>query len=150
MRIYLVGSITGQDYDTVVRLIEGKKTLLEKFGYEVFHPMLGKEFLRNEIEFKSEGYKNPASTNHAIFNRDLWMVAQSDIILADFTSSGERVSIGSMFELAWASAYNKHVIVVMDKDNIHRHAFVLEAATIVFTTIYQAMDYLSKLKGFEG
>jgi len=69
---------------------------------------------------------------------------QSDILYANFLGA-TRVSIGSMFELAWGSDNKKQVIVVMEKDNIHRHAFVLEAATIIFETTEEAQDYLQQL-----
>jgi nucleoside 2-deoxyribosyltransferase len=146
MRIYLACPISGQSYDDVVFKIDSIANTLSRFGFEVWHPMTGKECLRNELEFKAQGYSNPTSTNHAIFTRDKWMVSNMDIVLAILVGA-ERVSIGTMMELAWASMLGKHVIVVMEKDNIHRHAFVLEAAGTVFEDTTQAIAYLKKLAG---
>ena len=143
MKIYLAGPISGKSYDEVVDAYKKKSSLLKTYGYEILCPMTGKAYLRNELEFKASGYENfPVSTNHAIFGRDKWMVSNSDIILCDLSSSGDRVSIGSMMEIAWASMLGKHTIVVLPKENIHRHAFVLEAADIVFETIEDAYKYL--------
>jgi len=148
MKIYTAGPISGSRYEEVSRYFSLAKTSLESVGYTVFTPMLGKEALRTELEFKAKGYENfPISTNHAIFNRDRWMVDSSDIIYANLSRSGERVSIGTCMELAWASDKGKHVIVVMQKDNIHNHAFVLEAADIIFETHGEALEYLFKLAG---
>ena len=145
MKIYLAGPISGQSYDQVVSKIHSIRKHLEKFGYTVFHPMTGKGNLRTEIKFKSVGYDGiPASSNHAIYERDQWMVRQCDVILADLSNS-TRVSIGTMFELAWAAILGKHSLVVLDADNIHDHAFVLEAADIVFPSLKQAIDYLEIL-----
>ncbi|HBD93671.1 MAG TPA: hypothetical protein DC057_05825 [Spirochaetia bacterium] len=146
MKIYLAGSISGLGYDEVVNSYKRKANILGISGYEILCPMTGKTYLRNEIEFKATGYKNfPVSTNHAIFERDKWMVQNCDIILADLSNSGERVSIGTMMELAWASLLGKHSIVILPKDNIHNHAFVLESADIIFETEFEAFKYLDDL-----
>jgi nucleoside 2-deoxyribosyltransferase len=142
----LAGSISGLSYDEVINSYKSKADTLGIAGYEILCPMTGKTYLRNEVEFRASGYENfPVSTNHAIFERDKWMVSQCDIILADLSRSGERVSIGTMMELAWASLLSKHSIVIMPKENIHRHAFVLEAADIVFETEFEAFKYLDDL-----
>jgi len=145
LSIYCVHPISGCSADDVFSYYDDTKKQLTEYGFDVFVPMYGKSTLRTELEFKAEGYKdNPITTNHAIFGRDKWMVMQSDILYANFLGA-TRVSIGSMFELAWGSNNNKQVIVVMEKENIHRHAFVLEAATIIFETTEEAQDYLQQL-----
>jgi nucleoside 2-deoxyribosyltransferase len=146
MKIYLAGPISGKGYDEVVNTYKEKVKFLQDLGYDVLCPMTGKTYLRNELEFKTSGYdKFPVSTNHAIFERDKWMISSCDIILADLSNSGDRVSIGTVTELAWASLLNKHSIIVLPKDNIHRHAFVLEAGDIIFETIEEANKYLIDL-----
>ena len=147
MKIYLAGPISGKSYDEVIDTYKKRSSLLKTYGYEILCPMTGKSYLRNELEFRSSGYDEfPVSTNHAIFERDKWMVSSSDIILCDLSSSGDRVSIGSMMEIAWASMLGKHTLVVLPKENIHRHAFVLEAADIVFERIEDAYRYLVELE----
>lgn len=147
LRVYLAGSITGLSYDEVVNYFLGAKQVLEMMGYEVFHPMTAKGYLRNEIEFKAKSYgtHSPISSNHGIVERDRWMVENSDILLINLLNSGDRVSIGSMFELAWGHQLGKHTIVMMPDDNIHQHAFVLEGADVVLTTLEDALEYLGKL-----
>jgi len=144
MKIYLAGSISGCSYEEVTEKIKSKKERLEKAGYEIFSPMTGKNYLRTELVFRAEGYKNPPSTNHAIFERDKWMVNMVDIVLADL-SGAKIASLGTAMELAWASLLGKYTVLVMEEDNIHRHAFILEAADIVFPTLEEAMLYLEKL-----
>lgn len=142
MKIYLAGPITGSSYEDVVGKIRAKKQALPMF--ECLSPMTGKEYLRNEIKFKAEGWGGSVSTNHAVVERDKWMVEQSDIVYADLTGA-TIVSIGTCMELAWASLLGKHTVVAMEKDNIHRHAFVLEAADIVFEMADEAIEYLRQL-----
>ncbi len=147
MKVYLAGPISGKGYDDVVNAYKEKAMILSTYGYEILCPMTGKTYLRNELEFKASGYANfPVSTNHAIFERDKWMVSNCDIILCDLSNSGDRISIGSMMELAWGSMLGKQIIVILPKENIHRHAFVLEAADIIFETDLEAYKYLEDLK----
>ena len=145
--IYTVGPISGLSYEEVVSRYQKLTKELEELDFNVLCPMSGKKFLRNEIEFKAHGYDDhPMSTNHAIMTRDRWMLDQSDIILADLSNSGDRVSIGSMMELAWAYDTKKWVIGVIPKDNIHNHAFVLEACGTIVPTIEDALDMLRAFK----
>ena len=145
LNIYLAGPITGQTGEGVVSRYEEKIAILSDFGYTVYHPMLGKMNLRTETTFKSGGYDHPIANDHAIFERDHWMVSIADVVLADLSTSGDRISIGTMMELAWASHLGKHVILVMPDGNIHDHAFVREAATIRFPSLMDAYDYLKEL-----
>ena|ERR1035437_2987036 len=144
LSIYCVHPISGQTADSVFEYYTRTAKTLSEYGYEVFHPMIGKNFLRTELKFKSADYRHPLTNNHAIYERDKFMVLKADVIYANFIGT-KIVSMGSMFELAWASFNNKLVIVTMEEDNIHRHAFVLEAASTVFSTEAEALDYLAKL-----
>lgn len=144
LKIYCVHAISGKSADEVFEYYKRIQERLEKH-YDVFIPMFGKNSLRTEAAFKAEGYTgNPLTSNHAIFERDRWMVTQSDIIFANLTGTTE-ASIGSMMELAWASILGKYVVLVMEKENIHRHAFVLEAADVIYENEKDAMEYLERL-----
>ena len=123
--IYIALPITGRGYNDVVLEIFNRKSRLEGIGYKVIHPMTGKSYLRTEKEFKPGGYTTPTSTNHAIYERDQWMVRQCDIILLDFTNC-KTCPTGMTMELAWASLLGKHSILIMPADSPYRHAFILE------------------------
>jgi len=143
-KVYLAGPISGQSYDDVVAVINKKKSYLENLGYTVLNPMTAKKAIRTEIKLRSSGYGNPESTNHAIFERDRWMVENTDIIFVDFSSAEERVSIGSCMEMAWGSILGKYIVAVIPKGSVHEHAFVLEAADIVYETTEEALNYLEQ------
>ena len=141
--IYTVGAISGLSYDECVNQFNKRIDKLKSFGFKVLYPMLAKEYLRNELSLKAEGYKDrPFSSNHAIVKADFWRVDNSDIVYADFTNAVERVSIGSVSEISRAYAKDKLIIVVMQKENIHRHAFIIEMASIIFETTDEAENYL--------
>lgn len=147
MKVYCVHPISGLSYQEVMEYYNSIEQFLNTIGYDVLCPMKGKDAMRTEVAFRSHGYDNtPISTNHAIFGRDQWMIRQSDIVFANL-SGAKNVSIGSCMELAWASMLGKHVIVVMEKENIHVHTFVLEAADIIFEDLESAKNYMSRLIG---
>lgn len=144
MKIYIAGAISGQSGEDVISYFGNTKSLLTGMGYQVFSPMTGRDHFRNEIRLKSHGHDNPISTNHAIIERDCWMVSQCDILYCNLTMA-EIVSIGSTMELAWGHILRKHTVLAMQKDNIHQHAFILEAADIIFEEHDDAISYLAKL-----
>ena len=140
--IYCVHPISGLTPDEVFAYYEGVKRRLSPH-YDVLIPMTGKSSLRCSKEFRAHGHDElPITGNHAIFERDRWMVRQADVIYANLVGATERVSIGSMFELAWASMLDRYVVLAMDRESVHRHAFVLEAADAVFETSDEAEEYL--------
>jgi nucleoside 2-deoxyribosyltransferase len=146
MKIYLAGPISGKSYDEVVSRYKEKITILSDFGYEVLSPMTGKSNLEGISSLTSSGYKDhPISNDHAIFERDKWMVTQADIVLVDLSNVTDQISIGSMMELAWASYLNKHTVLVINPGGLHDHAFVHEATDVKFVSLSDAYDYLKEL-----
>lgn len=144
MKIYIAGSISGKTREEVTKYFSETKALFENWGFTVFNPMTGKGHLRTEKIYQAKDYRHPISTNRAIIGRDRWMVGQVDIVYMNLASA-EFASIGSMFELAWAYDMHKHIVAVIPQDNIHQHAFVLQAADIVFQNTEEALDYIEIL-----
>ena len=143
--IYCVHPISGLSADEVFSYYKRIRDKLAKY-YEVMIPMTGKKSLRCEKKFRAEGYEgDPQTSNRSIFGRDKWMVKQADVIYANLMGATKMVSIGSMFELAWASLMGKYVVLAMDPKGVHQHAFVLEAADIIFDSEEDAEKYLVTL-----
>lgn len=146
MNIYLAHPISGQTREEIFKYYD--KAILDLGeNFKVFHPMLGKDYLRNDPKERAkpagQNSLNPVATNHAIKERDKWMVTQSDVVFLDFTGA-ERISIGCCMELAWADLLGKHTVVVIDE--LHNHAFVLDCADIVFNNYDEALEYLKLFK----
>lgn len=144
MKIYLAGPITGFTVEEVITNITSHASRLSIMGYDVLHPFIGScgvSIINGPLQ--PYGYTG-ISSDHSIFCRDKWCVLQADIIIVNLIGA-KRVSIGSMMELAWASDHNKHTIVVIEDNNMHQHAFVKEAADLIFTELDSAFDYLEKL-----
>jgi len=147
MKVYLAGPISGQSYDAVEGIINQKRAILENYGYEVSSPLVSKTAVRTDVKLRAEGYGHPESTNHAIFERDRWLVENCDIIFVDFTDAGERASLGSCMEMAWGCMLDKYIVAVIPKGTVHEHAFLLEASDIVYETREEALKYLKQFIG---
>jgi len=144
LKIYLAHPINGLSYDEVMKYYDDEGRMLTDWGYIALCPMTGKSYLRNEKEFRVHGYDNPTSTNHAIIERDRWMVEYSDIVFVNLENVVSP-SIGCTMELAWAFQLHKHTILVLKKDSPLYHAFMIEAADILFETTEEANKYLQDL-----
>jgi nucleoside 2-deoxyribosyltransferase len=142
LKIYIAHPITGLSGEEALDYFSDLKARLSGHYY-VLSPMTGKEYLITEKQCQAQGYQNATSNDHAIFQRDTWMVSQADIVLVDF-SEATNVSIGCCIELGLAAFLGKHTVVVMDQANIHRHSFIMDAADIIFETLEEAYNYLIK------
>lgn len=143
-KIYCVHPISGSTSEEVFKYYDTTQKRLTEMGFDVLTPMYGKGDIRTAHKFKGSGIDGPVTNKHAIFGRDRWMVGQADIIYANFLGA-TKASIGGCFELAWGCNDHKQIVLVMDKDNIHQHAFILEAATIIFETEEDALQYLERI-----
>ena len=82
-----------------------------------------------------------------VFERDKFDATRADILIVNLTGAN-RVSIGTMMEIAWAHLAGKFIVVVMEKvGNPHMHAFVREAASIMFEDTNDAVDYVIQTFG---
>lgn len=67
------------------------------------------------------------SKPHGIFKRDKYDVMSCDAMLVNLLGA-KRVSIGTMFEMAWAEDHGKPIVLIMeDEGNLHEHCFVTES-----------------------
>jgi nucleoside 2-deoxyribosyltransferase len=147
MNIYLAGPIAGCTYKGAT---DWRKKFAERaleLGYNVYSPMRGKEFLSRIRRLRTHGYDNPTSTDKALVRRDSFDVERADVVLANLLGA-ERVSIGTMFELAWGYMLGKFVLVVMAHDDkLHSHAFVEQSASVIVESLEDAETVLEVLAG---
>lgn len=150
LTVYCVGGVSGHSYDAIKECFGKRSERLTQMGYNVLHPWIAQEHLRNELSLRSVGYDhNPVTTNKAIRATDFWRVDQCDILFPDFTRCKDRVSVGTVSEMSRAYAKDKLIITVLPKENIHNHAFILEMSGVIFEDIESAYDYFGMMAGIE-
>lgn len=148
MLVYLAGPITGMTYDAATQWREDVALNLPT-GMRGISPMRGKEYLKTLVPDNLPSVLKdgtlPMSGARAIFSRDTFDIRRSDVVLANLRGA-DRVSVGTVFELGYAHALGKTVIVVMEAaGNPHDHPFVREAATFVVGTTDEALALMRSL-----
>lgn len=126
-KVYLAGPISGLTYDECVAWRDEATRELSRHGIAGYSPMRNKAFLRDYgvIEGSYPGYA--LSGDRAIMTRDHHDTTTADAILVNLLGV-DRVSIGTVMELAWA--YTRQIPVVLmieDGGNVHDHPMVREA-----------------------
>lgn len=140
-KVYVAGSISHLTPKQIHDRFNPVISQLKSLDYIVLHPLIfGEEIdLASNTKIKPIGY-DPSGK---IAKRCRWMVEQCDILFADLTKA-KKISVGTIFEIAWAKIWGKNIIIISEKNNIHQHLFVQEAATETFETIEEGFEYLRK------
>jgi nucleoside 2-deoxyribosyltransferase len=138
--IYLAGPITGLNYATAVNWrIVAEQKLSEK-GIKALSPMRQKEYLHGQTCLEALGYEDTLlSKQKAMVARDRYDVQRCDAVLM-YLNGAEQVSVGTMVELGWCDAWRKPVILVMEKGNVHDHAFIRELADFIVADLHTAIS----------
>ena len=138
-KVYLAGPITGISWGEATDWRDGVATELAKHDLQGFSPLRGKDYLNKETSIDPWYNDKPMSCPKGLVTRDRFDVQTSDIIIANFLGAG-KVSIGTCMEIAWADAYDVPVISVMEKDNVHVHAFIQELSGYIVPDLDEAVD----------
>jgi len=135
--LYCAGPITGVSFgeSTDWREIIAKKLPAHVHAVS---PMRGKKYLADEKNIKDAYENHPLSSQKGITCRDRMDVMRCDAILVNFLGAS-KVSIGSVLEIAWADAWRKPIIIVMEKGNIHDHAMIREMAGFITDNLDDAV-----------
>lgn len=126
--VYLAGPISGLSYGDTVNWRDAVTAELKEYCVKGLSPMRGKAFLGKATKiadhYKEEEYFDVSGTIAAINIRDHNDVYTCDALLVNLLGA-TTVSIGTVMEIAWARAYKKPVVLVMEKEgNIHEHAML--------------------------
>jgi nucleoside 2-deoxyribosyltransferase len=124
--VYLAGSITGKSYDACT---EWRRKVELEFPKNLiaFNPLRNKEFLSDREIMPDKDETHLLSTPGGIFTRDMSDCRRCDAMLGNLLKS-EKVSIGTIMEIASFWWQSKPIVLIMEDNNIHRHPMI-EAAT---------------------
>lgn len=138
--VYLGGPITGLTYDDGNEWRSFASEWLWQEGIRPYSPLRAKEYLRHVgILDKQYHELNVLSGPKGITTRDRFDVMRCDLLLVSFIGA-ERVSIGTVMEIAWADMLRKPIVVAMEEVNPHRHEMLTTAAGFVVETLEEALS----------
>jgi nucleoside 2-deoxyribosyltransferase len=144
--VYLAGPISGIDFEEGEGWRQQAINYLAECGIDAFSPLRKKDYLKGEGHLTGSYDDWPLSTQRGIYARDRFDCHRVDVVIANLLDSGadesgkQRVSIGTVMEIAWAAQHNTPVVLIMEHDNIHRHPMLLEACPFVVDNLQEALD----------
>jgi len=146
MRVYLAGPITDLRYQETVEWREAYAARITAMGHTPISPMRGKEFQSRVRRMRSEGNsEHPITSAKGIYSRDCFDVRTCEVTVARLLGA-EIVSIGTVMEIQRAHDYGRYILVVMEKrGNIHSHAFLEGACSLIVETDEEAFEVLEVL-----
>lgn len=146
--VYLAGPITGLTYDDGQEWRETMKRTFDAYGIDAYSPLRAKQYLKKYGELDSGGLKSaylkehPLSSPSGIVARDRNDCTHRDAVLANLLGA-ERVSIGTVMEIAWADLARVPCVVVMEEGNVHDHAMIHATAGFVTDDMDEAVDIIA-------
>lgn len=149
MKVYLAGPITGLTFDDATTWREEFAEELADVGITGYSPLRSKGYLRAFGVIDAGGDRSayqgvhPLSETAGIVTRDRNDVKTSDLVFVNLLGA-ERVSIGTVMEIAWADAYRVPTVVAMDRGGAHDHAFIRGMSGFI---VYDLETALECIKG---
>jgi len=142
-KVYLAGPMYKLSYDEATAW---REEVWQKLGGKVkcLSPLRGKAFLKEERELRGSYEKYPLSTDKGINFRDHWDVQRCDLVLANLAGA-TRVSIGTAMEVAWAHAYGKPVVLVMEEGSVHDHPMIRECSPFIVHSLDEAIKIIKTI-----
>lgn len=141
---YMAGPITGLTYDGAQSWRDFAKQWLKAGGVHGLSPLRAKDFLRGipalTADCKDYGKINVMSSPRGITTRDRWDATRCDVLLVNLIGA-DRVSIGTVMEIAWADANRIPIVLAMEPEgNVHEHAMIVECIGFRVPTLEEAIQ----------
>jgi nucleoside 2-deoxyribosyltransferase len=135
--LFLAGPLTGLSYGDA---LDWRTYVESKLPSDViaFSALRGKEHVAKEAVLKDSYPEHLLSSPQGTITRDRYDVSRCDALFVNFLKA-ERVSIGTIMEMAWADARRIPIILAMEKGNIHDHAFVRQVAAYITADLDEAI-----------
>lgn len=150
-KVYLAGPITGLTYGASNEWRTDIAPKLEDLDMAAYSPLRAKSFLSRLGVLTGDpagyalhaGLEAQLSGQRGIVRRDYNDVLEADAVLVNLAGATQ-VSIGTMFEMAWAYDCRIPIVLVMENEgNPHEHGFVKEAYTYRTPCLDEAVELLS-------
>ena len=142
--VYLAGPISGLSHTGCT---EWRQYVIDKLPSEIqaLSPMRAKDYLKSSGTLEGSYEDWPLSTQRGIYARDRFDCTRADAILVNLLGA-ERVSIGTVMEIAWGADNDIPVVLLMEKEgNIHDHPMVRESCSFIVDNLNEGIDVLTAL-----
>ncbi len=139
MNIYLAGYIQGTKIKQCSEWRKKIREHVEAHYYPeitILDPLNGKDF----ASLTADGLKSNRPP-HAIVHRDRMSIESADLIIANMNRFGEqRVSVGTICELAWGFQLEKPIIMITNEKQYSEHPFLSYFASAIYKTVDELIE----------
>jgi len=143
--VYLAGPITGTSYGECTDWREQLVARFKGAGVAAYSPMRAKDYLLQETSVADSYESKIMSSQRGIYARDFNDCRMCDALFVNLLDAN-RISIGTVMEVAWGAAFNKPIVLVMeDENNLHEHSMLREACPIRVNNIAEGVDIMKAL-----
>lgn len=147
--VYCAGPITGLTLKGCTDWRVHAKAELANAGINGVSPMRGKDYLAKigKISGTGEEYAHLGvlSTPRAVMTRDRFDATRCDVLLVNLLGA-ERVSIGTVMEIAWADACRTPIVCAIEPEgNCHEHMMIREALGFRVQTLKEALHVVKTI-----
>jgi hypothetical protein len=136
--LFLAGPLTGVSYGNALDWRKYVESRLPD-GVIAFSALRGKGHVTKELVLKDTYPEHLLSTPQGTITRDRYDVSRCDALFVNFLNS-DRVSIGTIMEMAWADAWRIPIILAMEERNVHDHGFVRQVAGFITRDLDEAIQ----------
>jgi len=141
--VYLAGPITGVSFDGATdwrdQFADGLNSGFGAGQIEALSPLRGKHYLAG-VDSIAASYENIVlSSARGITTRDYNDCKRADLIVV-YLLGATKVSIGTVMEIAWAKAFQKPVVAIMEEGNLHDHPMINECVGFRVGSLAEAID----------
>lgn len=141
--VYTAGPITGCDHEGATGWRELVRNELSRSGIDTISPMRGKPNIGVGNIYTAaitREFTDPLRTSAGINTRDFNDVKRADLIFVNLLGA-RKVSIGTVMEIAWARAFGKPVVLIMEPEgNVHDHWMLKFPCGFIVPTIAEAVE----------
>ena len=147
-KLYLAGPITGCSFAGCTDWRKGVADALAGYNVECLDPMRGKDYLSEEKCIGND-YDTVLSCSRGIMTRDRFDCTRADLLIVNFLGA-DKVSIGTVMEIAWADLSRTPIIIVSEDSNIHNHAMISEACGFRVESLDTAITVAKAILNLKG
>ncbi len=137
--VYLAGPISGQTLDGCN---DWREWVMQKLGPEIvgLNPLRSKKARLSGVGQISDHYDDePLTRLPGIVGRDRFDVMRADMVLVNVLQA-QRISLGTVMEVAWADLLRKPVVLVMEpQGNPHEHGMFTQVVSWRVETLEEAV-----------
>lgn len=124
--VYLAGPITGCSYNGCTHWRERFENALNSNEVQALSPMRGMSYLESSDVIEQDYPDHVMSCQRGIMVRDHFDTKRATILIANLLGA-EKISIGTVMEMAWAWDNGIPVVCMMEPEgNVHDHPMLRE------------------------